>query len=113
MAANQKRRLRVILESPYAGDVERNRLYALTALRDSLDRGEAPFATHLLYPQVLTTERLQGLNAGLEWIRVAEKSVVYVDYGITEGMRQGMDLAKKLGVPIEKRSLRESGKWPK
>ncbi len=108
--ANPHRR-RVILESPFAGDIARNRLYALTALRDSLDRGEAPFASHLLYPQVLTTERLRGLSAGLEWIAVAEKSVVYTDLGITEGMRLGIALAEEQGIPVEKRSLKESGKW--
>jgi hypothetical protein len=43
----------VILESPFAGDVERNTLYARHALKDSLMRGEAPIASHLLYPQVL------------------------------------------------------------
>ena len=31
----------VILESPYAGDIERNVAYARACLRDSLLRGEA------------------------------------------------------------------------
>lgn len=39
----------VIVESPYAGDVERNTAYARAAVRDCLMRGEAPFASHLLY----------------------------------------------------------------
>jgi hypothetical protein len=38
----------VILESPYAGDVEANVAYARAAVRDSLMRGEAPIASHLL-----------------------------------------------------------------
>lgn len=42
---------RVILESPYAGDVERNLTYARECVRDSLSRGEAPIASHLLYTQ--------------------------------------------------------------
>ena len=42
---------RVILESPYAGDIERNVAYARAAMRDSLLRGEAPIASHLLYTQ--------------------------------------------------------------
>lgn len=41
---------RVIVESPYAGDVIRNVEYARAAMRDCLQRGEAPFASHLLYP---------------------------------------------------------------
>ena len=43
--------IRVILESPYAGDIERNVAYARMAVRDSLAKGEAPIASHLLYTQ--------------------------------------------------------------
>jgi hypothetical protein len=41
----------VILESPYAGDVAANTAYARACVRDSLSRGEAPLASHLLYTQ--------------------------------------------------------------
>lgn len=41
----------VIIESPYAGDVERNIEYARRRVRDSPARGEAPIASHLLYTQ--------------------------------------------------------------
>jgi len=34
---------RVIVESPYAGDVARNVEYARACVRDSLQRGEAPY----------------------------------------------------------------------
>ena len=39
----------VVLESPYSGDIKGNTKYARMALRDSLARGEAPIASHLLY----------------------------------------------------------------
>ncbi len=42
---------RVIIESPYAGDVETNVRYARACVRDSLLHGEAPIASHLLYTQ--------------------------------------------------------------
>lgn len=42
---------RVILESPFAGHVESNIEYARACIRDSLLRGEAPLASHLLYTQ--------------------------------------------------------------
>jgi len=64
---------RVILESPYAGDVATNVAYARRALRDCLLRGEAPFASHLLYTQpgvlddTLPDERACGIEAGLIW----------------------------------------------
>lgn len=100
---------RVILESPYAGDVEKNRLYALECLRDMFSRGEAPFASHLLYPPILIKwtqeERKNGIKAGLSWYQSAELCAVYVDNGITEGMKLGISTAKSLRVKIEYRKL--------
>lgn len=99
----------VILESPYAGDVERNVAYAKRCLYDSLSRGEAPIASHLLYPGVLDddvpTERLWGIDAGLAWKRVADASVVYTDLGVTRGMKYGIEAAKAAGVTVEFRSI--------
>ncbi|WP_277969286.1 hypothetical protein [Sphingomonas echinoides] len=82
----------VILESPYAGDVERNVAYARACLADSLARGEAPIASHLLYtqPGVLNDEsadeRALGIAAGLAWKSVADAQVFYVDLGWSKGM---------------------------
>jgi len=102
---------RVILESPYAGDVVQNTDYARACMHDCLMRGEAPFASHLLYtqPGVLrdknNDERMLGIEAGLAWGRVAEATVVYIDHGISAGMRQGMDRAEMEGRPVERRRL--------
>lgn len=101
----------VIIESPYAGDVEANLEYARRAVRDSLARGEAPIASHLLYtqPGILDdsapTERQQGIDAGLAWRRVAEASVVYTDRGISAGMQYGIRAAAEAGISIEYRSI--------
>jgi hypothetical protein len=102
---------RVILESPFAGDVQRNLRYARACVRDSLLRGEAPIASHLLYTQPgvlnddIPAERQNGIDAGLAWCEVADASVVYVDLGISSGMKYGMDLARKAGLPVEVRTL--------
>jgi len=99
----------VILESPYAGNIERNIVYAREALLDSLRRGEAPLASHLLYPQVLsdavTDDRMLGIQAGLAWGLMADATVVYVDHGISYGMQMGIEHAQKEGRPIEHRRL--------
>lgn len=104
----------VLLESPYAGDVVRNTEYARDALLDCLYRGEAPFASHLLYTQVLAddepAERLRGINAGLAWGMVADATVVYVDLGVTRGMNIGIAAAHAEGRVVEVRSL---AKWRK
>lgn len=102
---------KVILESPYAGDIEGNLQYARAALRDCLLRGESPLASHCLYtlPGVLRDEipeeRQKGIDAGLEWVRVSDATVVYVDKGISEGMKYGISVAMAAGKPIEFRSL--------
>jgi hypothetical protein len=101
----------VILESPYAGDVDANLAYARACLRDSLARGEAPMASHLLYTQPgvlrddVPEERQRGVDAGLAWGRVADATVVYTDRGITRGMECGIEAAKAAGRPIEYRTL--------
>jgi hypothetical protein len=102
---------RVIIESPYAGDVERNLEYGRACLRDSLMRGESPIASHMLYTQsgVLDddnpTERILGIEAGLAWGEVSDGTVVYNDYGISIGMLYGINRAHALGKPVEFRYL--------
>lgn len=101
----------VILESPYAGDVGENLTHLRACLRDSLLRGEAPFASHGLYTQpgvlddTVPAERDAGIKAGFVWRPRAVKTVVYVDRGISGGMALGIDHAKSCGHVIEFRSL--------
>jgi hypothetical protein len=101
----------VIIESPYAGDIEANVTYARACVRDALTRGEAPIASHLLYTQPgilrdeVPAERQWGIDAGLAWRRVAEASIVYTDRGISSGMEYGIALAREAGKPVEFRSL--------
>lgn len=106
---------RVIIESPYAGDIQQNVDYARRCLKDSLSRGEAPIASHLLYtqPGILDdenpSERQVGIRAGLEWLSVADLSVVYTDRGISDGMKQGIFAALDAGVDVEYRTLEGQG----
>lgn len=108
--ANETMRL-VIVESPFKGDVPANIDYARACVRDALRRGEAPIASHLLYtqPGILddndVMERQWGINAGLAWRAVAEASVVYIDRGISEGMKFGIAAAEQAGLDIEYRTL--------
>lgn len=101
----------VIVESPYAGDVDANVEYARQCVRDCLLRGEAPYASHLLYTQPgvldddVPTEREHGIQAGFSFRHVAERTVVYTDNGISRGMEYGIAHARELGHPIEYRSL--------
>lgn len=105
----------VIIESPFAGrsahERERNIGYARRCMRDCLERGEAPFASHLLYTQEgilnddIPAQRTLGIEAGLMWGQYALKTVVYVDLGISQGMQQGIMSAQTFNRPVEYRRL--------
>lgn len=101
----------VIVESPYAGDVETNVDYARAAVRDCLMRGEAPFASHLLYtqPGIFRDddpgERCHGISAGLAVGDRSDATVVYTDLGISDGMQYGIEWARRAGRPVEYRTL--------
>ena len=109
---------RVIVESPFAAPdsvgAERNLTYARAALKDCINRGEAPLAAHLLYPQVLEDgslhERELGFVLGFSWMVVAHAVVVYRDLGVSPGMQRGIREAERLGCPVE---YREFGRWDK
>jgi hypothetical protein len=102
---------RVVIESPYAGDIVANVRYAKRAMRDALARGESPLASHLLYAQPgilrdhVAEERAQGIAAGLAWAELADAVIVYQDRGVSSGMQQAIDAAHVAGIPIEYRRL--------
>jgi len=100
---------RAIIESPYSGDIVRNKAYARLCCLDSIGRGEAPFAGHLLYTQFLDdatpAERKKGLDCDFAWMAPADVVAVYTDHGITPGMQAGIDMAKSLGIPVEQRQI--------
>jgi hypothetical protein len=127
--------IRVMIESPFApkapqntpehaAELARNIAYAWDLVRDSLRRGEAPFASHLFYPNVLAggddrdpIERQLGIDAGTAWAQAATVIIVGADLGVTAGTLQRIDAlhawARNLDVPehemvavaIEYRSL--------
>ena len=101
--------LLVVIESPYAGNIQGNTEYARQALLDSLNRGEAPFASHLLYTQVLDDatpeQRQRGMKAGFEFYSCADLCAVYTDRGISSGMMRGIEQAEEYEVKVEYRQL--------
>jgi hypothetical protein len=102
---------KVIIESPYAGDIENNVEYARKCIKDSLLRGEAPIASHLLYtqPGILDDnkpeERKLGIEAGFAWLDVAEIHAFYVDLGWSKGMRSALAKALVGKATISKRKI--------
>jgi hypothetical protein len=94
--------IKVYIESPHD---QQNIDYVNLTIQDCLYYGEAPF--HHLFYQQITNDIIQQrlLEAKYQWLLVADKVVVYVDYGITTEMQIGIDNAKKLNKSIEYRSL--------
>ena len=110
----------VYIESPYAASdgytIEDNIEYAKLCMKDSLERGEFPFVSHLLYPLVLDdlapAQRRLGMQAGESWAGYADLRAVYFDQGQSRGMDWGIARAEKQGQRIEYRSLNEESDSP-
>jgi hypothetical protein len=121
--------VRVVIESPLAGRVPtwvprvlrplverigrwRNQRYAMACVRDSLARGEAPYASHVFFDRrgllddAVPLQREAGITAGLAWGMVGEVRAVYRDRGVSSGMERGIAAAPS-GQRVEYRSLRD------
>jgi hypothetical protein len=107
---------RVIVESPFAGKGDSriaenlyNKAYLAACLYDCYKRGEAPMASHAIGPLALDDENTEhrelGIQAGFAWRSAAEKTVVYIDLGMSRGMKYGIQHAIEIGCPIERRRL--------
>jgi hypothetical protein len=102
----------VIIESPYKGDVVENVDYAKQCMLDSLKRGECPFASHLLYTQILDDsnpdERSTGIALGMQITKRADLLAIYTDNGITKGMDLGLRFAKENNIKVEYRTINDT-----
>lgn len=104
---------RVIVESPYRAlnsrTARRNIAYAISAMKDAINRGEAPFLSHLLYPDALDDtvpyERELGITLGYAWWASAEAVCFYCDLGWSMGMVNAKILAQSRHIPIEERYI--------
>lgn len=122
---------RVILESPFKGGINLItdkwgvdaaidlfetkkimndlKIYSQRCVLDCLKRKESPMVSHLLFTQVLDDNipdlRILGIQAGFAWHEVADYCVVYTDYGISDGMREGIKNADNTGLKIHYRKL--------
>ena len=104
---------RVIVESPYRGLTprmqRRNLNYAIAAMKDTINRGEAPFLSHLLYPQALDDriqcERELGITLGYTWWSKGTLVCFYCDLGWSQGMVDAKLVAQRMHVRIEERYI--------
>jgi hypothetical protein len=105
---------KVVVESPYAGDVDRNMKYLRACFQDCLTKHEAPIASHKLYTDIpacqddIPDHRDLGIVAGYAWGVEADKVVVYTNFGISGGMQKAIDFYTQLGMDIEYRQIPRS-----
>lgn len=90
---------RVIILSPYKGDISANLAYAWLCVLDSMKRDEAPWASHLFYTEVLRdsdpAQRAKGFECEAAWLRAADLVAVYTDRGLSSGMLKTLDMMRK------------------
>ncbi len=104
----------VIVLTPFFGeDPAKARMferYAVRAVKDSLNRNEAPLAAQLFFfhffnSNVVQIERDLGLTAQISWVRKCDKLVVYSDFGITQAMNAVLEVARLRNKPVEFRAI--------
>ncbi len=114
--------LLVVIETPFAAPTKQeladNIEYLNACIMDSLYRGESPFATHRFWPGLLDddnrAERALGIKAGLDWASRADLCAVYMDRGVSPGMKLGIQRHEAHEIPIIERRLgRQWEKDPK
>jgi hypothetical protein len=101
--------MRTIIESPFAGNIERNRMYARLSMNIALtEYDESPLAFHTIYTQALSDSdpihRKMGIEKSFPWYEVADKIVYMVDRGISTGMHDGFSEAQRIGRDVEFRT---------
>ena len=108
---------RIFICSPFRGSkrllYER---YARELCKYVLDEGHAPFAPHLLYPQMLDdenkVERSLGIRAGLLFMQTCQELWFGSAWGISEGMKfEIAQAANFLGIPIFELKKDEQGRF--
>jgi len=103
----------VIVESPFAGDVQGNLEYLFMVFSDCVLRGESPYASHAILTTCLNDldrgHRALGLLLGEAWRPRADLTAFYTDRGWSEGMLRAKRICEQDGLPFEERQLARAG----
>lgn len=96
---------RIFVSSPLAGDYEENISKARTYCRWVISQGYMPLAPHVYYTNFLKDdsllERQLGMDMGLHWLAESDELWVFKHYGVSQGMKVEIDMAKRLSIPIK------------
>jgi len=97
------KKLKIFVCSPLRGDIETNITNTKNYCKSVANQGFIPFAPHIFCTQFLDdsieTERIQGINIGLEFLKICDEIWVIGDL-FSEGMRTEIEFAKKYKIKI-------------
>jgi hypothetical protein len=104
---------RVQIESPFSAPTLEGTIiraaYTQMAIHHSLTLHESPFASHWMYPPVLNDnlpeERKLGMEAGFARYIESDRIALYLDLGMSGGMRAGLEVASQYNIPVVERRL--------
>ena len=106
---NAKNRKKIYVVSKYAGNISANTKNAAKYCRYIIDQCFMPIASHLLYPQVLnddvSTERELGTAFGLSLLAICDEVWVFIDGQISSGMKQEIEEANRLKIPVKRLNM--------
>lgn len=102
--------LTAIIESPYAGNVQRNRMYLQDCIRHALTSGISPYASHQMLTSALDDDhpdqRELGISAGYAWWNRADLLLFYTDLGWSHGMKAARQRAEHYRMPYKLCTIR-------
>jgi hypothetical protein len=102
-----------VIESPLSGDFIRNKRYAVLCCQYCLlELKMIPYASHLFFPQFLDDTNIEhrkiGIEAGFGFARKAEYRLFFIDFGMSNGMKLGLEDANDNNQIVKYHTLPES-----
>jgi hypothetical protein len=95
------------VNAPTIEGIEENLKYLSKCILDCLKQTESPYASAMMLasrPDLLDDNhpesRTKGIAAGFSFIPFTAKTVVYLDRGLSRGMKAGIEYAKHLLHPV-------------
>lgn len=98
----------IYLSSPLSGktesDVDRNIAFVKRAARFAIKQGVMPYIPHLTLPTILNDkdpeERALGISLDLDLLERCDELWMFVENGISSGMKTEQEAAERFGIPI-------------
>lgn len=118
--------LKVVIESPLKGDIERNMRYLAWCCRAVwFTHGVYPNASHLVCPWFMDDSDPHERAAGIDWPWFWERQNphwFFTDFGYSDGMALALERCEREKIPVFRSTLERSypdmwaafqrGEWP-